>query len=66
MVSSTTKVFISCDVGIGVLLNNCLSLLNYMECNSLDKKTPLTLTSSQVWTVDALEMNAEHKQEAAS
>ena len=61
MISSTTNVFISCDVDIGVLLNNQLSLLNYMECNYLFKETPLALTSSQVWMVDALKiMNTEH------
>ena len=66
MISSTTNVFISCDVDIGVLLNNQLSLLNYRECNYLFKETPLALTSSQVWTVDALKiMNAEHRQETA-
>ena len=63
MISSTTNVFISCDVDIGVLLNNQLSLLNHRECNYLFK---LALTSSRVWTVDALKiMNAEHRQETA-
>lgn len=63
MISSTTNVFISCDVDIGILLNNQLSLLNYRERNYLFK---LALTSSRVWTVDALKiMNAEHRQETA-
>ena len=63
MISSTTNVFISCDVDIGILLNNQLSLLNYRECNYLFK---LALISSRVWTVDALKiMNAEHRQETA-
>lgn len=65
MISSPTNVFISCGVDTSVLLNK-LSLLNYRECSSLYKETLLSLTASQICTVDALEMNAEHRQEAAS